>query len=260
MKTDSESFSSDSKEDFTFLGYRKIKRNEKVTYVRHFFTKVAQKYDLMNTVLSFGIHHYWKRMAIRLLAITPGNRILDLCGGTGDLSILVAKSTGFKKPVVLCDINREMIEAGISKSHLMDIRNHILYVQGDAEQLPFKDNVFDGVTVGFGIRNLTNIQKGLCEIFRVLTQGGKFMCLEFSQPIHPIFRYLYDKYSFKLIPMIGAWLAGSQDAYAYLTESIRLFPNPEEFKSMMEYAGFADVFYKRLTNGIVTVHIGKKII
>lgn len=247
-----------SKPGVTCFGYLEVPEQEKVERVRNHFNTVAQKYDFMNTLLSLGIHLIWKKMAVRVMKLGAGDRVLDVCGGTGDLSVLAAKYVGPKGLVALYDINWKMMEIGRPKIARSPFAHRINIIQGDAERLSFCDKSFDAVMVGFGIRNLTHMTKGFEEMYRVLKPGGKMMCLEFSQPITPWFRSLYDFYSFYIMPTLGKILAGSRRAYTYLPESIRLFPGPEELRSILENIGFCSVIYRRLTNGIAVVHLARK--
>ncbi len=245
-------------EGMTNFGFRRVPAHEKGTLVRDHFDAVAKRYDLMNTLLSFGIHYLWKRTALELLRLKEGESILDVCGGTGDLSVLAAKRVGPDGRIVLYDINRAMMEAGRYKSTHTAERQRVLYVQGDAERTALASDSFDAAMVGFGIRNLTNREEGLREIHRCLKPGGRFVCLEFSQPTAAWFRLLYDFYSFHIMPILGRLIAGSQQAYTYLPESIRLFPTPKELSGILEEIGFREVCYRRLTNGIACVHSGVK--
>ncbi len=240
------------------FGFRKIPAPEKVKWVREHFDTVARKYDVMNTVLSFGIHYLWKRKAIGFLGLRPGDRVIDVCGGTGDLSILAVKKVHPSGKVVLYDINRKMMETGKGKSSNRASREKILYVQGDAEKISFGSQEFDGAMVGFGIRNLTHLEEGFREMYRVLKPGGRFMCLEFSKPTAPLFRQLYDFYSFRIMPFLGLLLVGSRQAYTYLPESIRMFPSPQKLSTILEEIGFSQVTYRKLTNGIAAIHLGLK--
>jgi len=242
----------------THIGYKKISQRKKAQWVRHQFDSVAQKYDLMNTLLSFGIHYLWKKKAIKMLDLEPGFKILDLCGGTGDLAVSAAKIAGKTGQVVLCDINREMMNAGRNSKGNAKYRQRINYVQADAEQMCFPDNYFDAAVVGFGIRNLTDMEAGFKEMYRVLKPGGTMVCLEFSRPVVPFFRRIYDLYSFHIMPWLGEMFTGSREAYTYLPESIRLFPLPDELKRKLEHIGFIDVRWQALTNGVAVIHRGIK--
>lgn len=242
----------------THFGFLSIPEKEKVEWVRRHFNSVAGKYDSMNTLLSLGIHYQWKRMAVRMMGLRPGDRVLDVCGGTGDLSRMAAEWIAPSGSVVLYDINWEMMAAGRPRIFQHGLSNVISHVQGDAESMTFPDNSFDAAMVGFGIRNLTHFEKGFREMHRVLKPGGTFLCLEFSEPVTPWFRMLYDFYSFHVMPLVGKFLAGCGPAYTYLPESIRLFPAPDELKRILRNIGFRDVIYRRMTNGIAVAHIGKK--
>ncbi|MEN6441111.1 MAG: bifunctional demethylmenaquinone methyltransferase/2-methoxy-6-polyprenyl-1,4-benzoquinol methylase UbiE [Syntrophobacter sp.] len=245
-------------EKLTHFGFLSIPEKEKVEWVRRHFNSVAGKYDSMNTLLSLGIHYQWKRMAVRMMGLRPGDRVLDVCGGTGDLSRMAAEWIAPSGSVVLYDINWEMMAAGRPRIFQHGLSNVISHVQGDAESMTFPDNSFDAAMVGFGIRNLTHFEKGFREMHRVLKPGGTFLCLEFSEPVTPWFRMLYDFYSFHVMPLVGKFLAGCGPAYTYLPESIRLFPAPDELKRILRNIGFRDVIYRRMTNGIAVAHIGKK--
>ena len=245
-------------DDTTHFGFQKVPVAEKVNRVRSHFDRVAGTYDILNTLLSFGIHYYWKRRAVNLLALKQGDRVIDVCGGTGDLSILATRKVDPTGRVVLYDMNRSMMTAGRDKSTNAAARKMISYVQGDAERISFRSGTFDAAIVGFGIRNLTHMEEGLKEMYRVLRPGGRFVCLEFSKPTAPLFRQLYDFYSFHVMPFIGLLFTGSRQAYTYLPESIRLFPSPTELAAKLEGIGFRKVTYLPLTNGIAVVHTGRK--
>ena len=244
--------------DTAFFGYERILAREKTDRVVRHFNSVAQVYDFMNSLLSFGIHHAWKRESVRMLNLRPGDKVLDVCGGTGDLAILGARRVGPRGRVVIYDINRAMIEAGLHKVRGGSLAGVIRHVQGDAEQIAFPDQSFDAAVVGFGIRNVTRMPQGFAEMHRVLKPGGQLMCLEFSRPVWPVFRWLYDAYSFYLMPFLGELIAGSRKAYTHLPESIRMFPLPEELADMLRKIGFSRVRYRRFTNGIAVAHLAVK--
>ncbi|HSM73947.1 MAG TPA: bifunctional demethylmenaquinone methyltransferase/2-methoxy-6-polyprenyl-1,4-benzoquinol methylase UbiE [Desulfobacterales bacterium] len=241
-----------------FFGYEAVPEVEKERRVRRHFDSVARHYDFMNTLLSFGIHHAWKRQSVRMMGLKPGDRVLDLCGGTGDLAILAAKRVGPAGRVVICDINWEMMAAGRGKVAASANGRRVCHTQGNAEDLPFADGSFEAAMVGYGIRNVTHPERGFQEMFRVLAPGGVMMCLEFSKPTDPVFRSLYDLYSFHIMPQLGELLAGSRQAYTHLPESIRTFPLPDELSEMLRGIGFARVGYRRQTNGISVVHVAHK--
>ena len=242
----------------TVAGPVAVPCGEETERVRAHFDAVAKRYDLMNTLLSFGIHYLWKRTAVRLLELREGESFLDICGGTGDLSVIAARRIGPCGTIVLYDINRAMMEAGRRKRTHAGERGRILHVQGDAQCAALRSGAFDAAIVGFGVRNLHDRAAGLREIHRVLKPGGRFVCLEFSRPTAAWFRFLYDFYSFRIMPILGRLFAGSKQAYTYLPESIRLFPSPKELSGVLEGIGFREVCYRRLTNGIACVHSGVK--
>ena len=242
-----------------FFGFEKVAANEKVHKVRRHFDRVARRYDLMNTLLSFGIHHHWKRLAIRILNLKPGNRVLDVCGGTGDLSMMAGRYVQKTGLVVDYDINREMMLVGKEKINGTAFRDSIRFVQGDAEKVSFPDNSFDAALVGFGIRNVTRMEQGFEEMHRVLKPGGRLLCLEFSKPENRLFRRFYDIYSFYFMPLLGRLVVGTGHPYACLTESIRMFPLPEELVAILKRIGFTNVTYRSLTNGIAVIHHGTKV-
>ena len=242
----------------TYFGYERVARDQKTDRVIQHFNSVARHYDFMNSLLSFGIHHLWKRTAVRMMELAPGDKILDVCGGTADLAILAARDVGSAGGVFVYDINRAMIQAGLHKVAGKDIASRIGYVQGNAETISFADEHFQAAMVGFGIRNVTNMKKGFEEMYRVLKPGGKMMCLEFSKPTFPPFRWLYDIYSFHIMPFLGDLIAGSRKAYTHLPESIRMFPLPDELSDMLTEIGFSRVSYRNLTNGIAVIHLAIK--
>jgi demethylmenaquinone methyltransferase/2-methoxy-6-polyprenyl-1,4-benzoquinol methylase len=240
------------------FGYQRVTAQEKDRLVREHFDSIAAKYDLMNSFLSLGLHHLWKRQAIRALNPESGWLILDACGGTGDLAILAAGRIGRAGNVTICDINLPMIEVGRRKVFRSSVAKQIAFVQGDAEGFSFRNDFFDAVTVGFGIRNFTHLETGLKEMYRVLKPNGRFLCLEFSRPTSRFFNFLYDLYSFVWMPLAGQIFAGTRKAYTYLPESIRVFPSPEQLIRMLEEIGFSEIGYKKLTNGIASVYVAKK--
>lgn len=242
----------------TRFGIRSFQENEKVRAVMQHFNRVAPKYDFMNSLLSFGIQHVWKRAAIRMFGLKPGNTVLDVCGGTGDLSILASSYIGNRGKAVIYDINWQMIRAGRPKIDPKSDLNNICYVQGDAEQISFPDQSFDAAMVGFGIRNLTHLKRGFKEMHRVLKPGGRILCLEFSRPTNPAFRSLYDFYSFNIMPLLGGLITGAAQSYACLPETIRMFPLPDELSHMLAGIGFGHVTYRSFTNGIAVAHVGVK--
>ncbi|ACN14626.1 UbiE4 [Desulforapulum autotrophicum HRM2] len=235
---------------FGFTAYAESDKRHRVN--RHFDT-IATKYDFMNTLLSGGIHYAWKRRAVETLMIKPQDKILDVCGGTGDIASLSASRTGKKGMSVVYDMNLKMIEQGKQKS----IKG-VTFVQGDAESISFPDDSFDAVSIGFGIRNVTHLETGFREIFRVLKKGGTMCCLEFSKPDNSVFRFLYDLYSFRIMPLIGGLITGSQEAYTAFPESIRAFPLPEELRLILKDIGFKDIKIRKLTNGIAVIHSARK--
>lgn len=240
------------------FGTEEMDEGQKADRVRRHFNAVARKYDLMNTVLSLGIHYLWKRAGIGMLNLKPGERVLDVCGGTGDLSILADRKAGPGGHVVLCDINREMMVAGRNKPTNRRRRRRIDFVQGDAERLAFPDASFDAVMVGYAIRNITHMARAFREMHRVLRPGGRFLCLEFSKPVWPWFRALYDFYSFHVMPALGQAFVGDRTAYTCLPETIRQFLLPHELSAVLEGVGFSSVRYRLLTNGISVAHLGFK--
>ncbi|MFW6335009.1 MAG: class I SAM-dependent methyltransferase [Desulfosalsimonas sp.] len=242
----------------TCFGLARMPAEQKKDAVLAHFKQVAPGYDFMNTVLSFGIHYAWKRRAVAMLDLKPGQRVLDVCGGTGDLAVYAAGWIGPQGRSVIYDMNREMMLVGMNRQQNRMYRDRIFCVRGDAEEMALPGNYFDAAMVGFGIRNLTSIRRGLSEMHRVLRPGGRIMCLEFSKPVNPVFRYVYDLYSFYAMPLAGRLLAGSSRSYACLSETIRMFATADELADMFEQAGFSDVSYRRLTNGIAAVHTGRK--
>lgn len=252
MKTDNESSGK------THFGYQTIDKNDKEKMVASVFHSVAAKYDIMNDLMSFGVHRLWKRFTIDASAVRPGNKVLDLAGGTGDLTRKFSDIVGSTGQVVLADINDSMIKVGREKLRNKGYVGNIEYVQANAEALPFADNTFDLVTIAFGLRNVTNKDNALASIFRVLKPGGRLLVLEFSKPQQEWLNKAYDFYSFNILPTMGGVIANDKDSYQYLSESIRMHPDQDTLKSMMEAVGFEQVEYHNLTGGIVALHKGFK--
>lgn len=246
-------------EELAYFGYRPVAAAEKEKLVRRHFDTVSARYDFMNTLLSFGLHLLWKRTAVGLLRLRPGDRVIDVCGGTADLALLAAGAVGPEGRVLVYDINRAMLEAGRPKVSRTRLASRIAFLQGNAESLSCPDASFDAAMVGFGIRNLTHPERGFKEMHRVLKVGGQLMCLEFSQPTSFWFRGLYDLYSFYLMPFLGRTFVGSWQAYTYLPESIRRFARPEEVAAILAGLGFTQIRFRRLTNGIAVIHLAVKI-
>lgn len=242
----------------THFGFKEVATQDKVKLVRGVFDSVAERYDIMNDLMSLGIHRIWKRVAVDLSNVREGYRVLDLAGGTGDLTTLFNQKVGEKGQVVLADINSAMLNTG--RDRLIDRGlTNIRYAQVNAECLPFADNTFDCVCIAFGLRNVTDKAAALRSMHRVLKPGGCVIVLEFSHPIDPITEKVYDFYSFKLLPKIGRFIANDEESYRYLAESIRMHPKQAELKTMMEEAGLERCNFYNMTQGIVAVHRGYKI-
>lgn len=238
------------------FGFRDVPEAEKEGLVREVFSSVAARYDLMNDVMSGGIHRIWKDAMVERLNPQPGWRVLDVAGGTGDIAFRIADMTrtrGGEAEVTVCDINADMLGEGRRRGEEKGEKN-IAWICGDAEKLPFPDAHFDAYTIAFGIRNVTHIEAALFEARRVLKPGGRFLCLEFSKVNVPALDALYDAYSFKLLPKLGALVAGDEDSYRYLAESIRRFPPPQQFAGMIAGAGLERVAVRLLSGGIAALH------
>lgn len=247
------------KDQTTHFGFRTVPLAEKSKLVREVFDSVADRYDLMNDLMSFGIHRLWKQLAVYLSGVRYGERVLDLAGGTGDLTALLQPRVGDKGEVILADINAAMLRRG--RDRLIDegLVTNIRYVQADAQALPFADETFDCITIGFGLRNVTDKNKALKSMHRVLKTGGRLLILEFSKPRGEWFGKLYDFYSFNVLPLMGRLVAGDEDSYRYLAESIRMHPDQDALKAMMAKAGFERTEYFNLTLGVVAIHRGYKL-
>ena len=243
-------------QDQVDFGYRKVAPAEKTRLVGEVFTSVAGKYDLMNDLMSFGIHRLWKRHFVATSGVRRGDRVLDLAGGTGDIAALLVDRVGRDGEVVIGDINAEML--GVGRDRLTDrgIVEPLRYVRLDASALPFPDQYFNAVTIAFGLRNVTDKPAALAEMRRVLKPGGKAMVLEFSEVGEPLLKPLYDLHSFEILPRLGQLFAGDAASYRYLAESIRKHPNQEALRQLMQDAGFDRVEYRNLSAGIVAIHTG----
>ncbi len=248
----------DQSQETTDFGFRTVARDEKQAMVADVFHSVAAKYDVMNDLMSFGIHRIWKRFTIDCSGVRRGQRVLDLAGGTGDLAAKFSRMVGEQGQVVLADINDSMLKMGREKLRDRGIVGNINYVQANAEALPFPDNYFDCITISFGLRNVTDKDKALRSMFRVLKPGGRLLVLEFSKPLLAPLSKAYDAYSFHELPKIGELVVKDPDSYRYLAESIRMHPDQETLKGMMGNAGFENVTYFNLTGGIVALHRGFK--
>ena len=248
-----------STDNTTHFGFKQVAADEKVNLVRGVFDSVAEQYDLMNDLMSLGIHRIWKRVAVQLSNVRNGEKVLDLAGGTGDLTALFERRVGREGEIVLADINSEMLRKGRDRLIDKGLIGNICYAQVNAECLPFEDNSFDCVCIGFGLRNVTDKDAALRSMYRVLKPGGRLIVLEFSHPTDKITEKVYDFYSFKVLPKIGKFVAKDEDSYRYLAESIRMHPKQEALKQMMQNAGFERCEFFNMTQGIVAVHRGYKI-
>ena len=245
-------------EETTHFGFTTVAKDEKVAKVAEVFHSVAAKYDIMNDLMSGGVHRVWKRFTIDCSGVRPGHKVLDLAGGTGDLTAKFSRIVGDSGQVILADINNSMLNVGRDKLRDMGIVGNVNYVQANAEELPFPDDFFDCITISFGLRNVTDKDKALRSMFRVLKPGGRLLVLEFSKPVLEPLSKIYDAYSFHLLPKMGELIANDAESYRYLAESIRMHPDQETLKSMMEEAGFEQANYYNLTGGIVALHRGYK--
>ncbi len=245
--------------DKTHFGYKTVDKKDKAGLVADVFDSVADKYDVMNDLMSLGIHRLWKRFTLDRAGLKKGQCVLDLAGGTGDLAARIAQKVGPEGHTVLGDINASMLHVGRDKLIDQGLVSHIHFVQANAEQLPFPDNAFDCITIAFGLRNVTDKQKALQSMFQTLKPGGRLLILEFSKPLLPGLGPLYDAYSFTALPLMGKLVANDSESYRYLAESIRMHPDQETLASMMEEAGFELVEHFNLSGGIVALHRGFKL-
>ncbi|MEC7075622.1 MAG: bifunctional demethylmenaquinone methyltransferase/2-methoxy-6-polyprenyl-1,4-benzoquinol methylase UbiE [Pseudomonadota bacterium] len=245
-------------DDTTDFGYERVKTAEKAGRVREVFDSVAAQYDLMNDLMSGGLHRLWKRFTIELSAVRSGQTVLDIAGGTGDLAAKFSKLVGADGKVILADINAAMLSVGRDRLIDKGALSNIDVVQADAQFLPFEDNSIDCITIAFGLRNVTDKAKALRSMHRVLKPGGRVLVLEFSKPTSPLLSKVYDAYSFSALPAMGKLITDDADSYRYLAESIRKHPDQESLLEMVEDAGFVDCRYHNMTGGIVAVHRGIK--
>ena len=245
-------------DDTTDFGYERVKTAEKAGRVREVFDSVAAQYDLMNDLMSGGLHRLWKRFTIELSAVRSGQTVLDIAGGTGDLAAKFSKLVGADGKVILADINAAMLSVGRDRLIDKGALSNIDVVQADAQFLPFEDNSIDCITIAFGLRNVTDKAKALRSMHRVLKPGGRALVLEFSKPTSPLLSKVYDAYSFSALPAMGKLITDDADSYRYLAESIRKHPDQESLLEMVEDAGFVDCRYHNMTGGIVAVHRGIK--
>jgi demethylmenaquinone methyltransferase/2-methoxy-6-polyprenyl-1,4-benzoquinol methylase len=248
----------DDKQTTTHFGFQTVPESEKASKVQGVFGSVASKYDIMNDVMSMGIHRIWKDAMMDWIAPRAGQRLLDVAGGTGDISFRFLKRAGYGHATV-CDLTEPMLVEGRKRAEADQMADQLNWVVGDAMALPFEDNTFDVYTISFGIRNVTRPQDALNEAYRVLKPGGRLMVLEFSHIPNDMMQWMYDKYSFNFIPTMGKIIANDRDSYQYLVESIRKFPDQDTFLNMVRAAGFENAKYRNLTMGIACLHSGWKI-
>lgn len=249
---------SPSGDNVTHFGYQNVKAEEKAGKVADVFHSVASKYDIMNDVMSLGIHRIWKKLTIESSGVRPGHRVLDIAGGTGDLTMQFSKRVGDSGQVILADINSSMLNVGRDRLIDRGYGHNIDFVQANAECLPFPDNYFNCISIAFGLRNVTDKDKALRSMARVLKPGGRLLVLEFSKPTNAVLSDVYDKYSFSAIPFMGKLITNDSESYKYLAESIRMHPDQDTLKGMMEDAGLVNCKYHNMTGGIVALHTGIK--
>ena len=242
----------------THFGYKTVKVEEKAGKVAEVFHSVAGKYDLMNDLMSGGVHRLWKRMTIEMSGVRRGDTVLDIAGGTGDLTAKFSRIVGPEGTVILADINDSMLRVGRDRLTDLGIVNNVKFSQADAQYLPFPDNSFDVITIAFGLRNVTDKDLALRSMLRVLKPGGRLLVLEFSSPVNPLLSKIYDTYSFSILPKLGKLFASDADSYQYLAESIRMHPGQETLQGMMDNAGFANTDFHNMTGGVVALHRGVK--
>ena len=248
---------SDIKSDEIDFGFQSVPRDQKESLVKNVFNSVAKNYDIMNDLMSMGVHRLWKDALIDWLAPQPNQTLMDLAGGTGDVALRFLKRGGGNVHIV--DINEEMLQAGKARAVMRPYQDRLSWIVGNAESLPLETASVDRATIAFGLRNVTNRDVALSEIYRVLKPGGRFCCLEFSSVDNPLLSKIYDEWSFKILPKMGELVAKDRDSYQYLVESIRQFPDQYELADMMVTAGFAQVRYRNLSGGIAAIHSGWKL-
>lgn len=258
MSHQTESAVENTEKEQTDFGFKQVQREDKERLVADVFDSVAAKYDIMNDLMSLGIHRLWKRFTIDCSGVKPGQHVLDLAGGTGDLTAKFSRLVGTNGKVVLADINHSMLQVGKAKLTNKGIIGNVEYVQANAEELPFPDNTFDLITIAFGLRNVTDKDKALASMYRVLKPGGRLLILEFSKPLSEPLSKVYDAYSFHVLPFMGKLVANDSESYQYLAESIRMHPDQETLESMMKQAQFEQTSYHNLSGGIVALHRGFK--
>ena len=239
----------------THFGYKEVEESDKSKYVADVFTSVSKNYDIMNDAMSFGMHRLWKKILVELAAISEEDIILDIASGTGDISKIISREYP-NTSIFMSDINYDMLDEGRNRAINESFDSNCSFCQLSGEILPFSDNTFDLITVGFGLRNFTSKEKGLNEMKRCLKKNGKLLVLEFSKPINPVFSKIYDWYSFNILPKLGSFLANDSQSYQYLAESIRMHPDQEHLKSMILDSGFSNCKFYNLLNGIVAIHLG----
>ncbi len=258
MTTESPDQTSTKQSSTTHFGFQEVPTAEKAERVAGVFHSVANKYDLMNDLMSGGIHRIWKRFTIEVSAVRPGHKVLDIAGGTGDLAYQFSKLVGSEGQVILSDINSSMLNVGRDRLIDRGVNNNVQYAQLDAQYLPFADDTFDCITIAFGLRNVTDKDLALRSMLRVLKPGGRLLVLEFSKPKNSLLEKVYDQYSFRVLPLMGKLITNDADSYRYLAESIRMHPDQETLKTMMDTAGFANTEFYNMTGGIVALHKGIK--
>ncbi|MBT4212300.1 MAG: bifunctional demethylmenaquinone methyltransferase/2-methoxy-6-polyprenyl-1,4-benzoquinol methylase UbiE [Porticoccaceae bacterium] len=242
----------------THFGYKTVNVEEKAGKVADVFHSVASNYDLMNDLMSAGVHRLWKRMTIEMSGVRPGNKVLDIAGGTGDLAAKFSRIVGKDGYVVLADINESMLKVGRDRLMDLGVVDNVKFSQSDAQHLPFPDNTFDVITIAFGLRNVTDKELALKSMLRVLKPGGRLLVLEFSKPGNPVLSKIYDTYSFSILPKLGKLFADDAESYQYLAESIRMHPDQQTLMGMMDDVGFANTDFHNMTGGVVALHRGVK--